>query len=150
MANTERIIKQLISNDIPFFLVVNKVDRLILELKLPPQDAYFKLKHTIEEVNNVLSKFSDLRLSPEAGNVCFASTQMGWCFSLKSFAKMYCENSGERFDVDAFARRLWGDIYFDAEKRSFRRSPLPGQKYRTFTEFILEPLYKLCSHVIAN
>jgi hypothetical protein len=27
-----------------------QVDRLILELKLPPSDAYFKLKHVIEEV----------------------------------------------------------------------------------------------------
>lgn len=36
-------------------LVVNKVDRLILELRLPPQDAYFKLKQTIEEVNTYIS-----------------------------------------------------------------------------------------------
>lgn len=36
-------------------LVVNKVDRLILELRLPPQDAYFKLKQTIEEVNTCIS-----------------------------------------------------------------------------------------------
>jgi len=27
-----------------------QVDRLILELKLPPNDAYYKLAHTIEEV----------------------------------------------------------------------------------------------------
>lgn len=31
-------------------LVINKVDRLILELKLPPGDAYHKLNHTIQEV----------------------------------------------------------------------------------------------------
>lgn len=31
-----------------------QIDRLILELKLPPQDAYFKLKHIIEEVNSIL------------------------------------------------------------------------------------------------
>ena len=48
MANTERIIKQLVDQKIPIVLVINKVDRLILELKLPPQDAFFKLKHTIE------------------------------------------------------------------------------------------------------
>jgi translation elongation factor EF-G len=39
----------------PSSLVVNKVDRLILELRLPPSDAYFKLKQTIEEVNTVIS-----------------------------------------------------------------------------------------------
>ncbi|KAJ3000558.1 U5 small nuclear ribonucleoprotein component [Globomyces sp. JEL0801] len=147
MANTERIIKQMVAEKVPFFLVINKVDRLILELKLPPQDALFKLKHTIEEVNSVLSKISDVRLSPEAGNVCFASAQMGWCFSLKSFATMYQENSTESFDVDAFARRLWGDIYFDPNTRTFKRTPPAGVKHRSFTHFILEPLYKLYGQV---
>lgn len=33
-----------------------QVDRLLLELKLPPMDAYFKLLHTVEEVRvSVLS-----------------------------------------------------------------------------------------------
>jgi U5 small nuclear ribonucleoprotein component len=33
---------------------VNKVDRLILELKLPPADAYLKIKHTLEEINGII------------------------------------------------------------------------------------------------
>lgn len=36
------------------YLLFQQIDRLILELKLPPQDAYFKLKHIIEEVNSIL------------------------------------------------------------------------------------------------
>lgn len=32
-----------------------QVDRLITELKLPPSDAYYKLRHTIEEVNAVIA-----------------------------------------------------------------------------------------------
>ena len=31
-----------------------QVDRLITELKLPPADAYHKLRHTIEEVNSLI------------------------------------------------------------------------------------------------
>ena len=31
-----------------------QIDRLILELKLPPADAYFKLKHIIDEINSIL------------------------------------------------------------------------------------------------
>ncbi|CAN0556078.1 unnamed protein product, partial [Laminaria digitata] len=30
-----------------------QADRLLLELKLPPADAYFKLVHTLEEVRHV-------------------------------------------------------------------------------------------------
>ena len=57
------------------------MDRLILELKLPPVDAYFKLLHTLEECNQLIFKnWTDLTqqaplLSPSKGNVCFAS---GW------------------------------------------------------------------------
>ena len=81
----------------PIVLVLNKVDRLILELRLPPADAYYKLKQTIEEVNTVISAIDPnpaLRVSPELGNVAFASTQMGWCFTLKSFARMYQDAFG--------------------------------------------------------
>jgi 116 kDa U5 small nuclear ribonucleoprotein component len=32
-------------------VVLNKLDRLVVELKIPPNDAYFKIKHTLEEIN---------------------------------------------------------------------------------------------------
>lgn len=95
MCNTERIIRHCIQEKVTLTLVVNKVDRLVLELKIPPTDAYFKLKHTIEEVNRIISQTpggEGIRLSPELGNVSFASSQMGWCFTLKSFAKLYADS----------------------------------------------------------
>jgi U5 small nuclear ribonucleoprotein component len=47
MLNTERLIKHAILEKLPICLCINKVDRLIIELKLPPTDAYYKLKHII-------------------------------------------------------------------------------------------------------
>lgn len=35
----------------PMVLILNKIDRLVLELKLPPNDAYHKIRHTIDEFN---------------------------------------------------------------------------------------------------
>ena len=32
-------------------LVINKLDRLVLEVKLPPADGYHKIKMTLDEVN---------------------------------------------------------------------------------------------------
>jgi hypothetical protein len=55
MSNTEAIIKHALSEGLPLVLVVNKMDRLILELRLPPSEAFFKIKHTIEEVNSVIA-----------------------------------------------------------------------------------------------
>lgn len=150
MASTERQIKALVDAQMPFFLVVNKIDRLILELKLPPADAYFKLKHTIEEVNSVLSTCSDIRVSPEAGNVCFAAANMGYCFSLLSFAAKYAQSCPEGFDHALFARRLWGDIYFDVEERNFKRQTCETAPKRTFIHFILEPMYKLYTQILGE
>lgn len=38
----------------PMVLLMNKIERLVLELRLPPNDAYLKLKHILEEVNSVI------------------------------------------------------------------------------------------------
>lgn len=151
MINTEQIIKYAVSENIPMTLVLNKVDRLILELKLPPTDAYFKLKHTIEEVNTFIDtaapgRSESLRLSPEKGNVCFASAAMGWCFSLSSFAKMYADTYAG-INVSDFAKRMWGDIFYNPTSRKFSRKSLESKARRTFVHFILEPLYKLYAHV---
>jgi U5 small nuclear ribonucleoprotein component len=145
MANTERLISYMANHKVPFTLCINKVDRLILELKLPPQDCFFKIKHTIEQVNNILTKINGTRLSPEMGNVCFAAPQMNWCFTLTSFARMYAQHSDAEFDIEHFARRLWGDVYFDPETRTFKKQT--GGLKRSFVYFVLEPLYKLFGQV---
>merc|ERR1712013_837452 len=131
----------------------NKIDRLVLELKLPPQDAYYKLRHIVEEVNGLLSLYSESEevatLSPVLGNVCFASSQYGACFTLKSFASLYNETYGN-INVPEFARRLWGDIYFNSKTRKFAKKPPHGSAQRSFVEFILEPLYKLFAQVVGD
>ncbi|KAI1434110.1 P-loop containing nucleoside triphosphate hydrolase protein [Xylaria sp. CBS 124048] len=154
--NTEQIIKHAVLEDIPITLIINKVDRLILELRLPPSDAYFKLKHVIEEVNTVIENVRPgsgeaKRLSPEKGNVLFACSEMRWCFTLQSFSKMYADGF-PGVNTEELARRLWGDIYFNPKKRSFSRKPLPGEQgaKRSFVNFVLDPIYKVFSHTISR
>ena len=59
---------------------------------------------------------------------------------------MYADTFGT-FDVDEFAQRLWGNIYFDQEKRRFSRKAADVEAKRSFVYFILEPLYKLYTQV---
>ncbi|KAM6537800.1 hypothetical protein FALCPG4_003704 [Fusarium falciforme] len=130
------------------------MDRLILELKLPPKDAYFKLKHVVEEVNTVITntaptKAASKRISPEKGNVLFSCTDMGWCFTLPSFAKMYTDTFGD-INTEEFAKRLWGDVYYNPKKRTFSRKPIDERSARSFVHFVLEPIYKLFTHSISD
>lgn len=152
--NTEQIIKHAVLEDIPITLIINKMDRLILELKLPPKDAYFKLKHVVEEVNTAITNASparaaEKRISPEKGNVLFSCTELGWCFTLSSFAKMYTDTYPD-VNAEELARRLWGDVYYNPKKRSFTRKPVEDRAARSFVHFVLEPIYKLFTHSISD
>ncbi|TKA82245.1 hypothetical protein B0A55_01711 [Friedmanniomyces simplex] len=174
---TELAIKHAVLNNLPMVLLINKMDRLILELKLPPADAYFKLKHVVEEVNTFIEntipgRGEAFRVSPEKGNVAFACSSMGWSFTLPSFAKMYAESYGwagkarspdrrdgdgdlprppkASFDPVEFSRRLWGDIFFNPASRKFTRKAVEERARRSFVHFILEPIYKLYSHTMSE
>lgn len=58
--NTERVIRHAVQERLPITLCVNKIDRLILELKMPPADAYYKLRLVIDQVNALLQLVSYL------------------------------------------------------------------------------------------
>jgi U5 small nuclear ribonucleoprotein component len=90
---------------------------------------------------------------------------MNYCFTLRSFAKLYADTYGAaspllraeraeyvpgKLDVKAFAARLWGDIYFDEESRRFTRKQSDAEQPRTFVHFILNPLYKIYSQVLSE
>lgn len=176
MLHTEMLLRQIISEGLPLILVINKIDRLILELKLPPEDMYHKLRHIIDSVNAFVSHQSNGRypkLSPDRGNVIFASSMHGYAFTLESFATQYLdqldydmkENEeedkfgsfknhgglGRNLTPEAFAQRLWGNAYLDPKSRTFQRrvgdcaqDPISGMSpKRTFVQFVLEPLYKM-------
>lgn len=52
MMNTERLIQHAIQEKLAVTVCINKIDRLILELKLPPTDAYYKLRHIVDEARS--------------------------------------------------------------------------------------------------
>jgi U5 small nuclear ribonucleoprotein component len=126
MSMTERAIKQALEEGLEIVVVLNKIDRLIIELKFPLNDAYHKIKHTLEEINYIISTF-DLQtkqktISPTNGNVIFASALFGACFTLQSFATLYTKQANMgAVDPKNFARFLWGDLYFDEDTRKFTR-----------------------------
>ena len=154
MLNTERLIKHAVQERLAITLCINKIDRLILELKLPPQDAYYKLRHIVDEINGLIGLYADEDgsqvLSPLLGNVCFASAKYSICFTLKSFAQLYADTYEGSVNATELARRLWGDMYFNSKTRKFTKKPPHGSAQRSFIEFILEPVYKIFAQVVGD
>lgn len=50
----ERLIKEALRARMEIVVVLNKIDRLVLELRLPLNDAYHKIKHTLDEINFIV------------------------------------------------------------------------------------------------
>lgn len=158
MINTDLLIRHALQHDLPMILILNKLDRLIIEMKIPPGDAYYKIKHTLDEVNTLVStygthpKVSSKQFSPTSGNVLFSSSLYGLIFSLSSFSRIYSSMFGSTFDNEEFAKRLWGDLYFDDNRRIFSKKAPTGKGVtdRTFVQFILEPLYKILGYTVSE
>jgi elongation factor 2 len=74
-------------------LFVNKVDRLINELKLPPQKVYERIDIIIAKVNQLIKKVApegygkDWRVNFQDGSVAIGSAKTGWAFTMKTLEK---------------------------------------------------------------
>ena len=134
---TEAILRTAINLARPVVLVLSKLERLWLELKLPPLDSYFKLKHTVDRLNTIAGR---CYFAPESGNVLFASALGGYAFSLPSFTRSIYPSVK---DSAAFSRRLWGDCFYSETTRKFTPESQESTTKRTFVTFVLEPLYKV-------
>ncbi|KAL6508658.1 hypothetical protein OROGR_023369 [Orobanche gracilis] len=152
-------------------LVLNKVDRLICELRLSPVEAYNRLLRIIHEVNGIVSAYKsekylsdvDSMLSiapsgsydfveddeedcfqPQKGNVVFACALDGWGFSIYDFAEFYVSKFGAR--SAALRRALWGPWYLipNTGKIVKKKTITSTPKDRPmFVQFILEPLWRV-------
>ena len=136
-SETEAILKAALNLGRTIILVLSKIERLWLELKLPPTDAYYKFKHIIDRLNTIAGRCV---FAPESGNVLFASALAGFCFSLHSFVKSKYPSISA---YEAFARRLWGDCFYWETCKKFTSQPHETAPKRTFITFIVEPLYKI-------
>eukprot|EP01103_Thecamoeba_quadrilineata_P013548 TRINITY_DN3795_c0_g2_i1.p1 TRINITY_DN3795_c0_g2~~TRINITY_DN3795_c0_g2_i1.p1 ORF type:complete len:885 (-),score=160.46 TRINITY_DN3795_c0_g2_i1:140-2437(-) len=151
---TETVLRQALTERVKPVLVINKLDRVMLELKLDEEEAYQTFARTIESVNALISTYADpimgdLQCHPVDGTVAFTSGLQGWGFTLPQFAELYAAKFG--WKKDKILEKLWGHNYFDpSSKKWFTSSihPVTGKKIRRgFCQFVLDPIYKIFAAV---
>jgi len=120
----ERMLKHALQEKLNLVLVVNGIDRLVVELKLPPTDAYHKLRYCIEDINETLERLYDTvgtevdsrtYFSPLRGNVLFCSSLFRMMFTLDSYAVLYAETHNNTLDPKQMAKTPWGDEHFNQD-----------------------------------
>jgi elongation factor 2 len=92
MPQTETVLRQALRENVKPILFVNKVDRLINELKLTPQDMQMRLGAVIDKVNKLIKgmkpdQYDELRLDATAGKVAFGSALNNWAISVPYMKK---------------------------------------------------------------
>jgi len=151
---TETVLRQALGERIKPILMVNKLDRVFLELQLDPEEAYQSFARTIESVNVIIATYhddalGDVAVYPEQGTVAFGSGLHGWGFTLGRFAKLYSAKFG--VPEEKMMRKLWGNSFFDPKAKKWRKQPKSAKGKtlkRAFCQFVLDPIYKLVNAVM--
>ncbi|KAG0276991.1 Elongation factor 2, partial [Linnemannia gamsii] len=146
---TETVLRQALGERIKPVVVINKVDRALLELQVTKEDLYQSFSRTIESVNVIISTYNDkmlgdLQVYPEQGTVAFASGLHGWAFTIRQFAQRYSKKFG--VDRQKMMTKLWGENYFNpaTKKWTAKNQDADGKPLeRAFNMFVLDPIFKL-------
>jgi elongation factor 2 len=107
MVQTETVTRQALEERVRPVLFINKVDRLIKELKLSPSEIQNKLARIIRDFNSLIEVYGEpefkekWRVNPENETVAFGSALHRWGFTLKT-----AREKGVKFSdiIEAYAR----------------------------------------------
>lgn len=135
-------------------LMVNKIDRQILELKTDAESMYQNFIRVIDMVNVIVSTYEvedmgDLLLLPNKGNVAFGSGKEQWGFTLTRFAKMYKSKLG--MDESKLMEKFWGDNYYDAKAKKWNKTgkTADGKPLeRGFCAYIMKPVLMMARSIM--
>lgn len=144
MPQTETVLKQALKERVKPVLFINKVDRLIKELKLTPEQMQERFKKIIEEFNNLIMQIAEpeykekWKVSVADGSVAFGSARENWAMSIPymnkkgvTFKDIYRIYEMEEKERDAW---VWKnvplyDVVLDMAVKHLP-NPLEAQKYR--------------------
>lgn len=163
---TRICLKQAYRENLRTVLLLNKVDRLVLEKKMDPVEAYKHLTQVLEQVNAVVGNIfasdvlakevlstknqvsaledtddSRIYYTPANGNVMFGSALDGWGFTLKAFAKLYQEKLG--VPLAELEEAMWGDYFYSPKKKSIEKGAFEKGRKPLFVQLVLDNLWNV-------
>ncbi|KAH3900274.1 Elongation factor 2 [Saccharomycodes ludwigii] len=151
---TETVLRQALGERIKPVMIINKVDRALLELQVTKEDLYQTFSRTVESANVIISTYADevlgdVQVYPQQGTVAFGSGLHGWAFTIRQFANRYAKKFG--VDRQKMMERLWGDHYFNPKTKKWtnKDTDADGKSLeRAFNMFVLDPIFRLFAAIM--
>ena len=173
---TIAVLRQAKMESLKPILVINKIDRLIVELKMSSNEAALWLNRLVEQVNACQASLyrseyfvleDDLKncslseekekfeqFSPVKGNVVFSSATDNWAFRLSSFSEKYAQKLG--VSAEKFLAFLFdSELFFDSKnKRIVQRATAERLGISTekclFAQFVLDNLWAVYESTVIS
>jgi elongation factor 2 len=119
MPQTETVIRQALKEKAKPTIFINKVDRLINELQVSPEEMQNRFARIISKANKMIEKYApeehkkDWQVKPENGAVAFGSAYHNWAISVP-----YMKRSGVSF------KEIYDHCTGETQKELADKSPL--------------------------
>ena len=141
MPQTETVVRQALKEKVKPVLFINKVDRLINELQVTPEDMIKRFEEQITKVNTLIRQFAptehrqDWQVSVNDGTVAFGSAYHNWGITVPYMQKSgvnftqifeYCNNEQQK---ELAKKAPVHEVLLDMAVEMLP-SPLIAQKYR--------------------
>jgi elongation factor 2 len=141
MPQTETVVRQALKERVKPVLFINKVDRLIRELKMTPESMLERFKNVIMDVNNLIKKYAEddykdkWMVNVNDGSVAFGSAFRKWGISVPymqekgiTFKEIISCCSAEK-DAELAEKAPLHRVVLDMVTKHLP-NPLEAQKYR--------------------
>lgn len=144
MPQTETVIKQALRERVRPVLFINKVDRLIKELKLTPEQMQKRFVDIFHEFNDLIRKIADQdfkekwQVDIKDGSVAFGSARENWALSVPFMEKkgITFKDIFKLYEMDEEHKKEWVwknaplyEVLLDMAVKHLP-DPLEAQKYR--------------------
>ena len=105
MVQTETVVSQALAERVRPVLMINKIDRLITEMRLPPEQAYEQFRKIISEFNVLVETYAQpefknaWQVDPKKGTVAFGSAYHRFGLTIPALAEIWSKKTGKPKDV---------------------------------------------------
>lgn len=111
MVQTEVVTQQALAERVRPVMIINKVDRLITEMRMTPEAAYDQFQKIITDFNNLIETYAPpeykkiWRVDPRQGTVAFGSAIHRFGLTIPALAEIWHEKTGQ--PIDKLIKNLW-------------------------------------------
>ncbi|MFX0172075.1 MAG: GTP-binding protein [Candidatus Hodarchaeota archaeon] len=111
MVQTEVVTQQALAERVRPVLIINKVDRLITEMRMSPDNAYDQFRKIIRDFNILIETYAPpefkkiWRVDPKQGTVAFGSAIHRFGLTIPALANIWHEKTGQ--PIEKLIKNLW-------------------------------------------